>query len=181
MGDLALSQEDAIKRLDLACGNNKHEGFLGVDIALAGTQADIICDLEKYPWPFEDNSIEEIFCSHYIEHTSDLIAFMNEVYRILKVGAKITIIAPYYSSVRCWQDPTHKRAISEMTFVYFTKEYLEHNGLEHYPIHADFIQENVSYDIEKEFRGFPKDDLEFAMRHFWNVIADIKVVLCKKG
>ena len=181
MESLVLSQEGVIKRLDLACGNNKLNGYLGVDITLVGTEADVCWDLEKHPWPFEDDSIDEIFCRHYIEHTSDLIMFMNEVYRILRVGGKATFIAPYYTSIRAWQDPTHKRTISEATFLYYTKKYLKDNNLEHYPIHTDFILEDVSYVIEEEFRGFPKDDLEFAMRHFWNVIADIKVVLCKKA
>jgi len=100
MESLDLSREGAIKRLDLACGNNKLEGYLGVDITLDGTEADVCWDLEKYPWPFESNSVDEIFCRHYIEHISDLIMFMNEVYRILKPNAKVTFVAPYYTSVR---------------------------------------------------------------------------------
>ena len=31
------------------------------------------------------------------------------------------IWAPYYTSMRCWQDPTHTRAISEATFLYANK------------------------------------------------------------
>ena len=39
-------------RLDLACGNSKREGFIGVDISV-DTQADYICDLDEYPWRFK--------------------------------------------------------------------------------------------------------------------------------
>jgi hypothetical protein len=36
-----------------------------------------------------------------------LIAFMEELYRIMKFGSVAKIICPYWSSIRCWQDPTH--------------------------------------------------------------------------
>jgi hypothetical protein len=61
-------------KLDIACGQAKKEGFIGVDIArLPGV--DIVHDLEQFPWPFDDNSIEEARCSHYVEHTKDLLNF----------------------------------------------------------------------------------------------------------
>ena len=58
-------------KLDLACGGAKKEGFTGVDIAdIEGV--DIVHDLNIYPWPFEDGSVEEINCSHYVEHIPHL-------------------------------------------------------------------------------------------------------------
>ena len=104
-------------KLDLGCGMAKQLGFIGVDrIAFDGV--DVIHDLEIFPWPFKDESVDEVFCSHYIEHTPDMIKFMDEMYRILKVGGKAQITAPYYANMRCWQDPTHKRAISEASSIY---------------------------------------------------------------
>ncbi|MCZ2339890.1 MAG: class I SAM-dependent methyltransferase, partial [Chitinophagales bacterium] len=97
-------------KLNLACGQSKIDGYFGIDIK-PGDTVDATMDLEQFPWDIESESAEEIICSHYVEHTSDLIKFMDEVYRILKPGGRIKIIAPYYNSMRCWQDPTHKRAI----------------------------------------------------------------------
>lgn len=54
-------------KLDLACGSNKREGFVGIDVA-EDTDADHIVDLQVFPWPIESESAEEINCSHYIEH-----------------------------------------------------------------------------------------------------------------
>src|SRR3989304_5178249 len=89
-------------KLDLACGNRRAEGFVGVDKEpLKGV--DFVQDLESYPYPFEDNSVDVINCSHYVEHTKDLIKFMNEIHRILKPGGTMNIVAPYYSSCRAWQ------------------------------------------------------------------------------
>lgn len=167
-------------KLDIACGSNKQKGFWGVDIVKEGTQADQQIDLEVFPWPFEDNSVDEAFCSHYIEHTKDLIKFMNEVHRILKPGAKVNFIAPYYSSVRAWQDPTHTRAISEPTFLYYDQDWLKANKLDHYPITADFKVVKINYAISEEYTGKSQEAIQYAASHFINVINDINIVLQKK-
>ena len=53
-------------KLDLGCGQNPKEGFEGVDIR--GGKAKHVCDLFKFPWPFADESIDEIHASHFCEH-----------------------------------------------------------------------------------------------------------------
>lgn len=164
-------------KLDIACGKNKKPGFTGVDI---WDGADIVCDLEQFPWPFEDNSVDEIFCSHYVEHTPDLISFANEIYRIMKVGATAEILAPYYSSIRAWQDPTHLRAISEATFLYFSKQWRTINRLDHYPITVDFDYE-CRYIIDPNWRDKTGEELEFAIRHYINVVSDIHAILTKRA
>ena len=163
-------------KIDIACGKNKKAGFTGVDI---WEGADIVADLEAFPWPFDNESVGEIFCSHYIEHTPDLVAFANELHRILKVGAKAEIIAPYYSSIRAWQDPTHLRAISENTFLYFNKEWRQLNKLDHYPVSADFEIEST-YIIDPMWRDKDDDELKFAIRHYINVVSDIRTILTKR-
>ena len=164
-------------QLDIACGKNKKLGFTGVDI---WDGADIVADLEQFPWPFADNSVDEVFCSHYIEHTPNLISFANELYRIMKVGAKAEIIAPYYSSIRAWQDPTHLRAISENTYLYFSKEWRTINRLDHYPITVDFDFE-CSYIIDSEWQGKNDEEVRFAIKHYINVVSDIRTVLTKRN
>ena len=166
-------------KLDIACGNNKQKGFKGIDIIGKGTQADIVHDLNKFPWPFEANSVDEIFCSHYIEHVPDLMAFMNEIGRILKVGSRVMFIAPYYTSIRAWQDPTHVRAISEASFLYYGKEWRKINRLEHYPINCNFKIESINYAFDTEWRDKSADAIQYAMKHFWNVASDIQVILRK--
>lgn len=54
-------------KLDLACGDNKREGFKGIDVAKTSS-VDYVVDLQSFPWPIESESVEEINCSHYIEH-----------------------------------------------------------------------------------------------------------------
>ncbi|MCS7092144.1 MAG: class I SAM-dependent methyltransferase [Patescibacteria group bacterium] len=165
-------------RVDLACGQNKTPNFFGVD-KTPTKDVDMVWDLEKYPWPFPDNSIDEAICSHYIEHTSDIIAFMEEVYRVLVPGGQIKIIAPYYNSIRAWQDPTHKRAISEATFLYFNKQWRKINKLNHYPIKCDF-DFTYAYDFTPDWALRSEEAKAFAIRHYTNVINDIQVILTKR-
>ena len=165
-------------RLNLACGQTKIDGYFGIDIK-PGDTVDATMDLEQFPWDIESESVEEIICSHYVEHTSDLIKFMDEVYRILKPGGRIKVIAPYYNSMRCWQDPTHKRAISEATFLYFNKQWRETNKLDHYGIQSDF-DFVYGYDITAEWANRSEEARNFAIKHYTNVINDIHVTLTKK-
>lgn len=170
--------KEKVLRLDLACGDNKKEGFYGVDIAKTPS-VDKVVDLDKFPWPFKADSVEEIHCSHYIEHTKDIIKFMDECWRILKKGGKMTVIAPYYSSMRCWQDPTHVRAISEASFLYYNKNWREQNKLAHYPIKADF-DFVYGYNLSPEWANRSEDARSFAIKHYINVISDIIVTLEKR-
>ncbi|OGM05629.1 hypothetical protein A2125_00445 [Candidatus Woesebacteria bacterium GWB1_43_5] len=165
-------------RVDLACGQNKTPNFFGVDIAKA-KGVDLIWDLEKFPWPFPDDSIDEVVCNHYIEHTKNIIAFMDEVYRVLRSGATATIRAPYYNSMRAWQDPTHTRVISEATFLYYNKDWRKANKLDHYPIKADF-DFSFGYDFAPDWAMRSEEARAFAVRHYTNVVSDIQVVLTKK-
>ncbi len=164
-------------KLDVTCGQNKQKGFKGVDAApLPGI--DFVWDLEKFPWqPFKDNSIEEIYCSHYLEHTPDLMKFMDEIWRICEDGAKVSFVCPYYSSIRAWQDPTHKRAISEATFLYFDKDWRTANKLDHYPIKSSFKVQQIMVFFNPPWDKKTEEARQFASQHYWNVISDIVVEL----
>lgn len=180
----ALAEDDARKKeiktikVNIACGQQKQDGYIGID-KIKTPAVDIVHDLDIFSWPFEDSSVDEVVCSHYIEHTKDLIKFMDELCRIMKVGAKATIIAPYYSSIRCWQDPTHVRAISEYTFLYFNKKWREDNKLDHYGIVSDF-DFVYGYSLDPAWANRSEEARVFAMKHYWNVISDIHVTLTKR-
>lgn len=168
-------------KLDIACGGNKRPGFKGVDlIPLEGV--DYVWDLEKFPWePFKDNSVEEVYVSHYAEHTKDLIKFMDEIWRICKHDAKVTILGPYYTSIRAWQDPTHTRVLSENLWFYFSNNWRQAPHIKdtvgHYPIKSDFNIEKIYFSFNPPWDKKPDEARAFAQTHYWNVIADIIVEL----
>lgn len=66
----------------------------------------------------EDETVDGIFAFHFLEHLepSDVIKMMKEVERVLKVGAAITFVVPYYSTMLAHQDLDHKTFFTEETF-----------------------------------------------------------------
>lgn len=174
-------------RLDLACGNNKQEGFVGIDITKNETQADIEANLLKFPWLFvKDDSVDEVFCSHFIEHiphgdgsNDPFFDFFNQLWKTLKSGGKAIFITPYYASMRAFQDPTHQRFITEATYSYLNKQWRDENGLLHYPVKTDFKVISCQYVYYPDYQNIDLQDQQFGLKHFWNVGADMKVVVQK--
>jgi len=104
-------------KLNLGCGRKSLAGYINID-SDGGVQPDVVRDIER-GLPFSDNSVDEIFASHIFEHIKDLVFVMNECFRVLKPGGVMKIIAPYWTSLGAWQDPTHVRSVNENTFRYF--------------------------------------------------------------
>ena len=71
--------------LDVGCGINKLPGAIGID-RNASTRADVLCDLDRLPYPFRDASFDKLHASHVIEHVSDVIKTMEEFHRLLRPG-----------------------------------------------------------------------------------------------
>jgi predicted SAM-dependent methyltransferase len=116
-----------------------------------------------------------------LEEPSDgLILFMEEVYRILKPGGIIKFTTPYYQGERAWSDPTHRRAITEKTFMYFNRQWRIDSKLDHYPIKCDFEIELKSYDIYTDLNFKSEDAKKLAMRSYNNTIANMNTELKKR-
>ena len=89
-------------KIDLGCGAWKKEGFTGIDILPAGTlyngypvNPDIIADLNK-GIPLAADSVDEILCSHYFEHSQNIQFLVDEIYRVLVTGGTAEIIVPMF-------------------------------------------------------------------------------------
>lgn len=168
-------------KLDLGCGRSPRAGFTGVDMA-AGCNPDVIHDLRITPWPFDDGSVDEVHSSHFLEHLDgeERIAFMEELYRVLKPGGTAVIITPYWSWAGAVQDPTHKwPPIVEQSYHYFNKALREQMGVDFYPITCDF---DLSFDFSvlRQFAQVPKTELDRARLHSLNVVAEIRATLVKR-
>lgn len=127
----AKKQPKAVEllRLDLGCGQNKREGFKGVDIQ-AFEGVDIVADLRQ-KWPWADESVEEVHASHFVEHLTgeERVHFVNELWRVLKPGGKVTIVTPHWASSRAYGDVTHKwPPVSEWWYFYLNEEWRKANA-----------------------------------------------------
>lgn len=106
------------KVLDLGCGNKKRSGAVGIDFN-SRTAADIIHNLNHFPYPLEDLSFDEVYLDNALEHLDDVIRVMEEVYRICKPSGLVKVIVPYFRSTWAFIDSTHKHFFTVHSFAYF--------------------------------------------------------------
>jgi len=115
-------------KLDVGCGGNKQNGFIGLDMRdLPGV--DIVHNAEEFPYPLPGESCSIILCSHLIEHIKPwlMINFMNELWRLLEVNGQLWASMPYATSFGFVQDPTHCNPCNEATWQYFDPQYPLYN------------------------------------------------------
>ena len=137
-------------KLDIGCGIAKFPGFIGID-KVEEPGVDIVLDFLKEPLPFDDNSVDEIFCADVIEHITyaEMIILMNEIHRVIKSNGIIKINTVY--GIRGWREhPPHVRPIYANQFNYFTKKLSENSSFEHMR-RADGIK--VIFDVSSKSKG----------------------------
>lgn len=180
-----VNPNTSLPKLDLGCGNNKAEGYIGVDICKTDA-ADVVHDLTKAPWPFEDNSIGEARACHFFEHLtpSERITFMNELHRILRPGAGCLFVTPRGFD-RQVQDFTHQwPPVVEATYLYFDPEWMKANRLDHYltrfGITTNFEVRALNVSLTQEFLGKHDDHKLFAGRHYLNAAVDLTMLVVKR-
>ena len=174
-------------RLDIGCGINKKKGFIGIDrLKFDGVDINLNAGTEKLP--YDDDSVEEIHTSHFLEHLKAMerIHFVNECHRVLKKDAKLTIVVPHWGSNRAYGDMTHQwPPVSEMWFYYLDKSWRKvnapHNDAEHleggytcdflftfgYSMHPSLISRNPEYQ-------------QFALQNYKESAMDIIATLSKR-
>lgn len=113
-----LSNDDKMK-LNLGCYKDYREGYINLDKKKYKgiRKPDVIWDLNKFPYPFKDNTFEEVLANLVLEHLyrSKLGKIFEELYRICKNDAIIKIKVPYGLS---WiMNIDHKSGFHYDTFI----------------------------------------------------------------
>ncbi len=143
-------------KINLGCGQNVKKGYVGVDIV----DHSIIYPLGQFiktnlfkEMPFNDNSIEEVYAAHFIEHIPQdkVIWFFNEVYRILIPDGIFEIIVPPTQGPDgkacrgAFADPTHRSYWNDMSFRYFDMSWKGNWLSKSYGIKCNFKQVKVDF------------------------------------
>lgn len=149
-------------KLDIGCGASKQGAdWVGIDVR-PFPGVDIVHDLMDVPYPLPDESVSTAICSHVLEHIPKVaiiqekgklktifpfMAFMDEIWRVMKPGGNFAIAVPHGASPGYMQDPTHASQINEYTFHYFD------------PIAADGMlykfYKPKPWEIKKDAQGEP--------------------------
>jgi predicted SAM-dependent methyltransferase len=153
-------------KLNLGCGYRKVSGYVNVDNDPL-CEPDIVADLEtKLPW--DDNSIDEIFLDHVLEHIGqDTRTYFNiwqEFYRILRDEAVIMISVPHYNHDHFHHDPTHVRVVTPIGIDMFNQrnnyETIKAGGSQSalgLKLGIDIAVTEVSYDLEPWYKQHMKN------------------------
>ncbi len=122
-----MKKENKLK-IDIGCGKNKKEGYVGIDIDPT-SKADII--VSALSIPFSDNSVDEVYSRHMIEHLApdEAEKFFNEIYRVLKIDgeADLKIDCDWSKRRLLKKDPTHKYRYSSKEIKNFVKKFSKFN------------------------------------------------------
>lgn len=192
--ELAASTEPV--KLDLACGSTPKAGFKAVDLYAEGAERVNLC---KFPWPWKTGSVDELHCSHFLEHIPArefedrdysilgaagldavlsqlsgkdlLVCFMDEAWRVLRHDGVLNVVVPNARCSRAFQDPTHRRFFVAESFLYYNRDWRKANGLEHYLGNCHFTVECNPIVLTEMTLLHP----EAQARRFaesWNVILD---------
>lgn len=178
-------------KLNLGCGDNKLESYVNADVI---GEPDVKHDLESFPWPWEDNSANEILCRHVLEHVGRdfdvFVRVIQELYRVGKDGASVVIIVPPPSHDDFYSDPTHVRAVTQDTMALFSlaknREAIENNfgdsrlAIKH-KVNFDVVE--VQGIIDDWFWAFAKkhnlddEDIKFYAKGFRNAYKEFRIFL----
>lgn len=118
---------DRIKKISCELFQQEWASLTTLDVD-AGVKPDVVHDLNVTPYPFEDNSFDEIHAYEVLEHIGrqgDWRAFFDqfgELYRILKPGGLLVGTVPMWDSPWAWGDPGHTRVIPKQAFIYLRRE-----------------------------------------------------------
>jgi predicted SAM-dependent methyltransferase len=152
------------RKIEIGCGSIKRKGWLTLDYRPG---PDVIWDLTR-PLPFKDNSFEEIYSSHVLEHFTypQLIFLFKELHRILMPSGKMSICVPDASIyIRAYNEKNskdllrHKPAIASdrpmdfLNYIFYMggehKFMFDHDNLEFHLISVGFKNYRIrEFDIE---------------------------------
>lgn len=192
---IALGRKEALARLmqgpirlNIGCGANMRADHINID-RQPEVGPDIVCDVARERWPFDDSSVDAVVFTHSLEHIGDGFEFlMCELYRVCRSHAKVYISAPHPLHDWFLGDPTHVRPLLPGTFELLDREKCIRqmmSGDRKTPLalywKVDFVVLSIQYHLdsgylqfEQQGRVVPRD---VAIRHLGNAVAEMEVVL----
>jgi SAM-dependent methyltransferase len=160
-------------RLDLGCGNAKREGFLGLD-NFPGEQVDHVLDLTVDRFPFPDDSVDEVFSAHFLEHIEEPNHVFAEIGRVCRDGARIEFWTPY-----AWTNEAflygHLHGITEEMWSHLA---VSHRDLYSAMLRGHWLLHRVVFVIDPPIiddLSAHRVDLDFAVRYFKGVVREFGV------
>jgi len=158
------------KLLVLGCGKKERPGNPGDTIVTVDINenvgADVVHNLDVFPWPFESGEFDVVHLDNVLEHLNNIVKTMEEIHRITKPSATVTIIVPYFRSKWACVDPTHVHFFTVDTLSYFVAGHKYHERYSYSPckfkMHRKTFNEGIDQTwFQKLLIPFAEANLEF--------------------
>lgn len=180
-------------KLNMGCGNNKKPDFVNVDM-FEECEPDVLFDLESTPWPWLDDSVDEVLFNHSLEHigaeTKVFLAIIQELYRVCMKDALLRVNVPHPRHDNFITDPTHVRIITPDVLGMFSKANNDHwkrtnaanTPLAHY-LGVDFEIENYDIVLEEPYQTACRDgsmslqQLDVILKERNNIASEYRMLL----
>ena len=149
-------------KLNLGSGFRKHEGFVNVDV-LKHVEPDVVIDLTKEAWPWEDSSVAEARFDYSLEEMGqtkdDLFFVIKQLYRVCADEARVEFAFAHPRHDRFYLNPLCTQRLSPGFFQLLSVQ----RNLQMIPqgqgdtclgmmLGVDFVTNNVKFLIEDRFR-----------------------------
>jgi SAM-dependent methyltransferase len=178
-------------KIDLGCGPNPLDGYEGAD-SIKFDKVKHVLNIGKDRWPWDDNSVDEAYCSHTIEHLTNFngqwerVHFFNELHRVLKPDAGCLLIFPHWASARYYGDPTHKEPISEWFHLYLMRDWrmanAPHTDKQHNQNGYDCNFQSVIVNVHHQQLGTRNSDYQqYACAWYKEAILHLRCTVIKRA
>lgn len=163
-------------KLNLGCGKDIKPGYINLDIVDYGGNQ--IHDINRFPYPFKDNTFEEIYASHVLEHLDNFNKTITELYRIAKPNCVIIVFAPFFLNTKYFGDPDHNIPFSIRTFDNY--EYIGNRKLKFYEKWK--LNHRTNYESGAKFEVLEKRFItsHFAILKWLDLIINLEPVIYER-
>jgi hypothetical protein len=142
---LAWTRRRGLMAIDLGAAHARPPGYVGVD-KVAGPGIDMVAELPA-SLPLPDSSVGVIRAVDFLEHVTDKVALINELYRLLAPGGLLLSQTPSTDGRGAYQDPTHVAYYNENSFWYYTE-----------PGYRGYVPEiKAQFQVSRLFTNFPTE------------------------
>jgi len=154
-----LDKKDAISRmlrmdrvvLELGVGRGRtYKDSITID-RIDNEWVDVVANLDEGLGFCPDNSVDEVYSRHFLEHVDNLELLMQDIHRVLKAGGTMKAIVPHFSNPYYYSDYTHRRFFGLYSFSYFSESDHFRRPVPHFYNSVNFTVRSVRINITSPF------------------------------
>jgi predicted SAM-dependent methyltransferase len=138
------------RKLNVGCGRNPMKGkeWDNLDI-MPGPGVNIVADIQTVR-VLNKNKYDQIQMLHVIEHLTDPLKAMENLWHMAKPDALLYVVTPFGATDEAWADPTHVRPQYPKSFGYYGQH---HYHFADYGYRGDWEVVEILLEVRDVFEG----------------------------